>query len=329
MKARILWLLTVLVVVGAGNLPGREPGQPAKPDFEKLGGTILTYEVVTDDKKDVADLSALLAAALQRRLDPNKQGLAVVLPVGKDRVEIRVPGLGDLSVEEVNRIKDLVSRVGNLEFCMLANNVDDREGQKAAADYINSEANKQDLVQSQKDGLPPPGPMTSDKKPRQFEIFLPKNNKSLLTYSWVELGPQERKQLGLHNDAEFQVESNEIWREAKKNRDKATELKDSTGVPLLQGALFYSRECLNRNLPEMERRAKRVDYFVLARNPEIDLSDPLKRETPRISGKYIERADVSTELTPTCNFRFNRPVPSCSAISPARTSLSRRPTLWL
>ena len=211
----------------------------------------------------------------------------------------------DLSVEEVQRIKELVSRVGSLEFRMLANNFDDKEGQKAAKDYI--EANKLDLVDLQKEGLPPPGPKASDGKKKPFEINLPHNNKSLLTYSWVELGPQERKQLNLDNAASSERERNELWREAKKYRDlgQASELKGATGTPLLQGALFYSRECLNRSLPEEERRAKKIEYFVLVRDPEFDV-EPQYNEKP-ISGKYLEQAAVSTtELTPTCHFRFDR-----------------------
>ncbi len=192
---------------------------------------------------------------------------------------------------------------------MLANNVDDREGRKEAAEYFRNDANQQELELRQKDGLLPLGPVTPDKKLKQFEISLPKGNKSVVAYGWVELGPQECKQLGLDNAAQFESgDQNEIWKEAKKNRGKAAQLQaGASGMPVLQGALFYSRQCLNRNMPEEVRRAKKTEYFVLARNPEIDLNDPQKRETPRISGEYIESAYVgSTNSKPVCRFRFNR-----------------------
>ena len=53
--------------------------------------------------------------------------------------------LKDLTVEEVQRIKDLVSKVGSLEFRILANEQDDAEGIKVAMNQINNPANQQKL----------------------------------------------------------------------------------------------------------------------------------------------------------------------------------------
>src|SRR5262245_48103505 len=54
---------------------------------------------------------------------------------------------------------------------------------------------------------------------------------------------------------------------------------------LLEGALFYSRECKDQNLPEEEFAAKPFEYFVLARDPEIDPATG--KATPRIDGSYL------------------------------------------
>src|SRR4029079_6031385 len=86
--------------------------------------------------------------------------------------------------------------------------------------------------------------------------------------------------------------------------------KDPTSATrkLLQGALFYSRECQNRNLPEEERRNKKIEYFVLARNPEIDPDDPQQeRETPKIDGSYLVRANAGhgNDMRPVVEFEFN------------------------
>ena len=225
----------------------------------------------------------------------------------------------DLTVEEVQRIKDLVSKVGSLEFLMLANSLDDKKAEEKAKEQIADPANQADLEERQKEGLPPPGPRNADKSPEVFAINLPHGNKSLVTYRWVELGPQERKSLNLDNAAEFEKERNGTWGEAKLNRGRATQLHGlgMKKTPLLQGALFYSRECLNRNLPEEERRAKKVEYFVLARNPEIDPNDPQqKRETEPITGSLLTGAQAGqgSNLRPAVHFSFGPAAPNCSVI---------------
>ena len=127
----------------------------------------------------------------------------------------------------------------------------------------------------------------------------------------MELGPQERKSLNLDNAAEFERERNATWAEAKLKRGQEPIILHDVYTkkrPLLQGALFYSRECLNRNMPEEERRAKKVEYFVLARNPEIDPNDPEhKRQTPSIDGGLLVAASVGHRLgpRPAVHFQFN------------------------
>src|SRR5262249_19761375 len=46
----------------------------------------------------------------------------------------------DYTAEEVQKIKDLISHVGKLEFLILANNKDDAEGVKAAREHLESAA---------------------------------------------------------------------------------------------------------------------------------------------------------------------------------------------
>ena len=122
-------------------------------------------------------------------------------------------GLGkDLSVEEVQRIKDLISKVGSLEFRILANNADDvvavglKEGDGEARIALNtpSAAFTKLILSAQQNGLPPPAPRESeapDAKPKRYKIVTANKNVSAVTYSWVELGPQERRALNLDNAA--------------------------------------------------------------------------------------------------------------------------------
>ncbi len=227
----------------------------------------------------------------------------------------------DLTLEEVQRIKDLVAKVGSLEFRILANSVDDKEGEKEAANLLNVKAGtdtalQQELKDNQEKGLPPPGPRDpGTKEQKVFEVPL-RNQKSLITYSWVELGPQERKQVGLDNASEFDPKRNQTWMDAKRARDdrKAITLKDpssTSGRLLLQGALVFSRKCEDRNLPEEERRQKAVEYFVLTRDPEIDPKAPgtwslEERRTAKIDGGKLRgaRREQGQDLRPTVSFTF-------------------------
>jgi preprotein translocase subunit SecD len=210
----------------------------------------------------------------------------------------------DLALEDVQRIKDLVAKVGSLEFRILANNTDDDDGIKDATEALNSPQMAEELEKRAKAGLPPPPP----KNQEFWTITLPRGVTSKVTYSWVELGPQERKQLNLDNAARNDAERNYVWLEAQRNKNKATLLHDRTQRPLLQGALFYTRECKDTNLPEEERRLKEFEYFVLTREPEIDPNDPTNRKRlPKIDGSYLiaARRDQGNDFRPAVSFVFN------------------------
>lgn len=203
----------------------------------------------------------------------------------------------DLSIEEVQRIKDLVAKVGSLEFRILANSKDDKIGEDEAKKTIDE---ARDLEERAKKGQPPPPP------PGVFEINLPRGYKSRVTYSWVELGPQERKQLNLDNAARNDTTRSGTWIEATKEMNKAIQLRYQDGKPMLQGALFLTRKCEDRNLPDEERRQKEYEYFVLTRDPEfVDATDT--KRTPKIDGSYLVSAISSPgqDLRPAVHFTFN------------------------
>ena len=227
----------------------------------------------------------------------------------------------DLSVEEVQRIKDLVSKVGSLEFRILANSTDDSDGKSKgldeAAKLINGAAgdalNAKEIEDAQQRGLPPPAPKefrAGKLQPKKYVIVTAKGTKSAVTYSWVELGPTERKSLNLDNAARTDSTRNTAWHAAKNNRNKAGTLPESAGASagpgILQGSLFYSRECKDRNLPEEERRKKEVEYFVLTRDPEFE-SETSEIRTPKIDGGYLVNAygAPGADLRPTVHFTFN------------------------
>ena len=77
---------------------------------------------------------------------------------------------------------------------------------------------------------------------------------------WVELGPQERRALGLDNAARDDPQRSYLWTQMAGKRGQAMQLipreESQSRRKLLQGALLYSRECKDRSLSEDERKAK-------------------------------------------------------------------------
>jgi SecD/SecF fusion protein len=193
----------------------------------------------------------------------------------------------DLTSEEVQRIKDLIAQVGSLEFRILANQEDDADALQAAKSYIEDPKNKAELDSRAVAGKPPPGPPPPEDKTfitkKGTKTFLVKKGdvEHHYTYSWVEMGRQERFQLGLDNSAQNDTDARRKanWEAAFKNRGKTMEQMGRT--------LLYSRECVDSKLPPELRAEKKVEYFFLTRDAE---EDPRSGENKSITGKYLTRA---------------------------------------
>jgi SecD/SecF fusion protein len=199
---------------------------------------------------------------------------------GKDRK--------DVTGEDVQHIKELISQVGSLEFRILANEPDDSEAIKAAQEYINDPAHKAELESAAVAGRPPQGPTP----PPDNTYITKKGTKAFVvkkddvphhyTYSWVEAGKEVRHDYGWDNAAKDSPDPQRraMWEEAARNRDKASP------SPLGRG-LMYSRECKDSRLPPEMRREKHFEYFILVRDPE---EDPRTGETNAITGAYLTSA---------------------------------------
>ena len=279
-------------LVGRVQCKGDSIGQAFLTVVEPLvGRDLLKDKSVDDDKALAKEPSDFPSGKVVRDFIEQYYGPSPASIEKKIEAVNQDTGYGrDLTVEEVQRIKDLVSKVGSLEFRILANSVDDKEAIEAAKSMLNNveteSSMKQELDEDQNSGLPPPAPRTANKEPKVFTIKL-RGGDSQVTYSWVELGPQERQDLGLNNNALAEGNRGQAWSYLNTYRRKAVQIPmfgvDSEGRKVLQGALFYSRECQDRNMPEEERRRKKYEYFVLTRNPEIVDG----KETSKIDGKYL------------------------------------------
>jgi len=114
--------------------------RPPWLDINKVGGTILVYEVDQPEPL-TADKSDALPQAIENRVDPDGDLSVTVRLLGKRRVEIVVPRQGNRHGEDVERIKDLIARVGNLEFRILANRHDDEDAIQIAKKYFKEASN--------------------------------------------------------------------------------------------------------------------------------------------------------------------------------------------
>jgi SecD/SecF fusion protein len=107
------------------------------------GGTILIYEA--QESKELSEQEATeLAVALKKRIDPANLREITIRPIRAQtpRVEIILPmqsAAGTAAMADIAEIKDLISRVGSLQFRILADRRDDSDAIAGAKDLLPSE----------------------------------------------------------------------------------------------------------------------------------------------------------------------------------------------
>jgi preprotein translocase subunit SecD len=178
----------------------------SRPTLERSGGTILVYELETESVP--ADYRPEdMAAALKLRIDPRGVLNISVRPVGDNRMEVTIPRWGDHE-EHVYTVKDLIARVGRLEFEILANKEDDAWALLQARKYM-EQAQKEPmgperaaLVEACETGKPPPSPREDDGNPSMDAA----NGLGRHTYAWVKVGRSYRQGLHLDDASEGQSE---------------------------------------------------------------------------------------------------------------------------
>lgn len=135
-----LCLSATLVLVLGAEVASAFPKEDTRRDIKKVGGTILVYEV--DAERSPGGTFSLedLARALKQRLDPAALNSLRVRPEGKSRIEIVLPrGPGDHK-KDVERVKNLLQRIGSLEFRIVANKHDDDRAIQAATTFFKKTA---------------------------------------------------------------------------------------------------------------------------------------------------------------------------------------------
>src|SRR6478672_11410439 len=175
--------------------------------IDLAGGTILVYEVKTPEGKEsslTSDDIKKLAENIKRRIDPADLRNVVVRPVGTSRIEIILPFAGSTgggkegaNEDFVREVRALVGQAGVLEFRIVANPVDDREGiadAKALLARADTDPKfKAEIEERARKGLAPPAP------DKTYTVTVNNNTQDDVRYEWVELGREERDTYGLSN----------------------------------------------------------------------------------------------------------------------------------
>jgi SecD/SecF fusion protein len=312
---RIFWcvapVVVSLVVVGfAAWNKARSQSDPTQPQgmtfklgVDLVGGTILVYEVdvakFKEGKLPDGYKPEQLITALKRRIDPADLYNVTIRPLSTTRVEIILPtggthsegeGQRTFTTEEVQKVKELISEVGSLEFRILAHDSDDAAGIEAVKKYFDGIKDNperlRELEEANKVGKPPPAPKAEDK------AGFP-TDKGLYNYSWMEMGRSYRADFGFDNAAEGDHDDKgnltargQAWQQAKEARDnhKIFQRLDMPGRPYI-----YSRE-VPANRQTGEDKKKKIEYFVLTRDTQEGKDNP---------GKYVDRAAEGANLTVT------------------------------
>ncbi len=268
----LLFCLIPTVLFGAAAWFGNY-----RKGIDLAGGTILVYEVDlaktlaaksgdTTDSTDESGQTGLsseamqrLAESLKRRIDPVDTKNVIIRPVGGTRIEILVPftptSKKEAGTEDfVQEVKDLVSRVGVLEFRILANDTDDKEGFEDALDLVNNQYPADQADKDAKTGFPPPAPRRTD-----YTVTVNETVAENVKYEWVELSKEERKSLGLANGSE-----SSLWQQLAAARGKAIPYNYTNERGEQATMLLFSRDFVEENPPKDEL-GKEIEYFVLTR----------------------------------------------------------------
>ncbi|HEY1191594.1 MAG TPA: protein translocase subunit SecD, partial [Gemmata sp.] len=261
-----------------------------------------------------------LAAQIKRRIDPTDIKNVTVRPIGNRRVEIILPtggaaagGRANLSAEDIEDVKRLISQMGVLEFRILANGADDQQGIQAARQLLASKS-QGELEDRARKGLPPEAP--ADK----FNVDIGET-KAQVNYVWSELGPEYRESLGLSNASESARSG--LWAVLADQRDQPVAIRDGApSDPVTCSMMLFSRKCVSTEQlakEEMDKQRlkgenptktdaeieamlnrKKYEYFILTRvSPEDSL---------RVGGEITISASAGTDpksLSPSVEFQFN------------------------
>ncbi len=300
-----IWSIASVVV--AGTTGGLIVWKPWKawgrhlPHIENVGGTVIVCELDRAGPID-SDLIRREVQALERQC---KQWHVTFRANDDGRIEAVVPRLNQgADTEILAKVRDLLFRTRKLQFCMVANELDDRPALKACFDYFDtakdSKTVQAELTRRARAGLPPPPPVGRDGD----QVFQTERKETgEATYIWAELSLEERRMEQLDGAPESEAA-------------KLAQTACATGEPFvlaISKMLVFGRVCQNDQLSVTERNEKTHDYFLLLRATE---TDPETKELLTVGGEDLVFAHrdwsvagdptVAIGLTPAATGRFHK-----------------------
>ncbi|MFW5692659.1 MAG: protein translocase subunit SecD, partial [Thermoguttaceae bacterium] len=116
------WRISLVLMALGLSIVVTAFGWPPRRGIDLRGGVILVYEVDQEKKAkdDPVDMDKLVDA-VKRRVNPGGQKEVTVRTFGDEQVEIIVP---EADEAELDRLKDILQRIGTLEFRIVANERD-------------------------------------------------------------------------------------------------------------------------------------------------------------------------------------------------------------
>jgi preprotein translocase subunit SecD len=313
--------LTLGFVLLAGAAPGGHVvwRWRSRPNFDRDGGVLLTYEIDAEGSPPGSYQVDVLLDRIRRRIDPTGLGGVEVRSPGAGRVEIAIPRAGPDEVEGAK----LALSLGRLELRIVANNTDDNAAISAARDQLKTfkavpPAMQERLRKSEAAAQPPPAPR-NDGGGLTFPCALPDEPDH--TYSWVELGKSQLYALELNGDAlkrhremadaekraaaelslkraldeaaapeerdRVEAELFRIEQHVRRAREIDEALAAGGGTFQEYGNLYYVRKITSwtRRSERDRKLGKEVEFFVLAR-------DPIKGQ--EITGDHTIKANPGT-----------------------------------
>ncbi len=133
------WKITLaLLALGAGAVV-TVFNWPPRLGIDLSGGVILVYEVDRERTGDQDVSMTELASAVRSRVNPGGHEEVIVRPYGAEQVEIVVP---EADEAELRRMKDILLRIGSLEFRILAHRRDPRHQHQRLITLAEAERNR-------------------------------------------------------------------------------------------------------------------------------------------------------------------------------------------
>lgn len=190
-----------------------------------------------------------------------------------------------LTGDDVENIKELISKQGQLEFFILANLNDDKAAIDATEKMYASPGLKQKLIDEEKLGNPPPPPGYLDGV-REFALGL--QGESPHSYRWIEVGKSYLYQLGMNTESLEEQRKLDASSRTGSAVAKIDAALAGNGTFQASGHLFYVRDI--KTMTRISRKdqdlGKKREYFILCRNP---------LPNAEITGDFLVRASPGTD----------------------------------